>query len=176
MLWRLLGVTGAERLGGGGTTIGGGFGGGRLVSSSESSENLSSSSSSLSLNWLFRLLLFFMFIFCSIFMMLRLFIRLSIVWMLIFIPNGVAAAVGELSFDSGDFGRLMKSSFSSIKWPLLLLLDLIGDVSSFMGDFSSCDDGDDKSDDGFFRQTSRCRSIEPGKVRGGTRFCGNGPG
>jgi hypothetical protein len=26
------------------------------------------------------------------------------------------------------------------------------------------------------RQTSRWRSIEPGRVLGGTRFCGNGPG
>lgn len=95
--------------------------------------------------------------------------------MLIFIPNGVAAVVvGELPMDVGDFGRFMKSSFSKIK---PLLFDFIGDVSSLIGDLlSSCDDGDDKSDDGFLRHTSRCRSIEPGNVRGGTRFCGNGPG
>jgi hypothetical protein len=62
-----------------------------------------------------------------------------------------------LLFDVGDFGRFMKSSFSSIK-PLLFIDDFSGDVSSLVGDFKSCDDddGDDKSDDGgFLRQTSR---------------------
>jgi hypothetical protein len=92
--------------------------------------------------------------------------------MLILIPNGVAFVVGDVPVDAGDIGRFIKSSFCSIK-PLLVVT---GDLSSSMGDFSSCDDGDDKSDDGFLRQTSRWRSIEPGKVRGGTRFCGNGPG
>ena len=92
--------------------------------------------------------------------------------MLIFIPSGVAA-VGEFPMNVGDFGRFIKSSFSKMK---PLVFDFIGDVSSLMGDLSSCDDDDDKSDEGFLRQTSRCRSIEPGNVRGGTRFCGNGPG
>lgn len=175
MLWRLLGVTGADKDGGGGIT-GGGAGGGNDVSSNESSENLSSSSSSLSLNRLFRLL-FFMFIFFSIFalwMIFRLFMRLSIVWMLILIPNEVAF-VGEVEVDVdvGDFGLFMKSSFFKIN-PLLDWR--VGDVSSFVGDLSSCDDDDDRSLDGFFRHTSRCRSIEPGSVRGGTRFCGSGPG
>lgn len=91
--------------------------------------------------------------------------------MLILIPNGVAL-VGEADADNdiGDFGRFMKSSFFKIN-PLL-----DGDVSSLIGDLSSCDEDDDKSDDWFFRQTSRWRSIEPGRVRGGTRFWGSGPG
>lgn len=172
MLWRLLGVTGADREGGGGIT-GGGAGGGNEVSSKESSENLSSSLSSLSLNW-FRLL-FFEFILCSILDLwtaLRLFMRLSMVWMLILIPNGVIFD-GDTDAEVGDFGRLMKSSFFKIN-PLLGWL--VGDVSSFTGDLNSCDEDEDKSEFGFLRQTSRWRSIEPGRVRGGTRFWGNGPG
>lgn len=90
--------------------------------------------------------------------------------MLILIPNGVAF---DGDIDVGDFGRFIKSSFFKIK-PLLEWI--VGDISSLTGDWSSCDDDEDKSDDGFLRQTSRCRSMEPGKVRGGTRFWGNGPG
>lgn len=62
--------------------------------------------------------------------------------MLILIPNGVAL-VGEADADNdiGDFGRFMKSSFFKIN-PLL-----DGDVSSLIGDLSSCDEDDDKSDD-----------------------------
>lgn len=150
MEWRLLGVTGADKDGGGGTTIGGAEGGSE-VSSRESSENLSSSSS---LNLLFRLL-FFKFIFCSIlalWMIFRLFIRLSIVWMLILSPNGVAF-VGEAVAEIGDFGRLIKSSFFSMN---PLLDGMVGDISSLIGDLSSCDDDDDdRSDDVFLRQTSR---------------------
>lgn len=82
------------------------------------------------------------------------------------------ALVGEVDVRVGDFGRLIKSSFFKIN-PLLHCM--VGDVSSLIGDCSSCDDDDDKSEDGFLRQTSRCRSIEPGKVRGGTRL-GSGPG
>jgi hypothetical protein len=100
----------------------------------------------------------------------------------------VAGDVPLLLGDVGDFGRFMKSSFCRMK---PLLLDLIGDLSSLMGDdlssFSrAADDADDddddddedvdRSDEGFLRHTSRCRSIEPGNVRGGTRFCGSGPG
>lgn len=121
--------------------------------------------------------------------------------MLIFTPSWVAALVGELPFLNGDvdaivgdFGRFMKSSFCKIK----PLFDLSGDLSSFMGDLISfscvitaadadgeVDDDEedeeeldevDRSDEGFLRHTSRCRSIEPGNVRGGTRLCGNGPG
>jgi hypothetical protein len=96
--------------------------------------------------------------------------------MLIFTPNCVAALVGELPFGDGisllgDFGRFIKS------------LSLSGDLSSFIGDLISLSDEsvdefdeDERSDEfGFLRHTSRCRSIEPGNVRGGTRF-GNGPG
>lgn len=95
--------------------------------------------------------------------------------MLILTPNCVAALVGELPFGDGisvgDFGRFIKS------------LNLSGDLSSFIGDFISLSDEavdevdeDERSDEfGFLRHTSRCRSIEPGNVRGGTRF-GNGPG
>lgn len=94
--------------------------------------------------------------------------------MLILIPNEVAL-VGEVDVevDVGDFGRFMKSSFFKMN-PLFDGLN--GDVSSLTGDLSSCDDDDDRSDEGFFRQTSRWRSMEPGKVRGGTRFWGSGPG
>lgn len=121
--------------------------------------------------------------------------------MLIFTPSWVAALVGELPFLNGDvdaivgdFGRFIKSSFCKIK----PLFDLSGDLSSFMGDLISfscvitaadadgeVDDDEedeeeldevDRSDEGFLRHTSRCRSIEPGNVRGGTRLCGNGPG
>lgn len=168
MLCRLLGVTGADNDGGGGTT-GGGGGGGNDVSSSESSENLSSSLSILisasSLKWLFRL-----FILCSSFafamwFLLRVFIMLSIVAILILMPNDVAVLVGDVDKFDGDFGRLIKSSFWRIN-PLL---------GAWSGDLSSCDEGEDNSDGGFLRQTSRCRSIEPGSVLGGTRFCG-GPG
>lgn len=95
--------------------------------------------------------------------------------MLILIPNEVALVVGDVDVDFiGEFGRLMKSSFFKMN-PLLEWH--VGDVSSLIGDLSSCDDDDDeRSDDWFLRQTSRCRSMEPGKVRGGTRFCGSGPG
>lgn len=92
--------------------------------------------------------------------------------MLILIPYGVAA-VGETDADVGDFGRFIKSSFLRMN-PLLDCI--VGDVSSLIGDLSSCDEDDDKSDDGGLRQTSRWRSIEPGRVRGGTRFWGSGPG
>lgn len=94
--------------------------------------------------------------------------------MLILIPNEVAL-VGDVDVDFiGEFGRLMKSSFFRMN-PLLEWI--VGDVSSLIGDLSSCDDDDDeRSDDAFLRQTSRWRSMEPGKVRGGTRFCGSGPG
>lgn len=81
------------------------------------------------------------------------------------------ALVGEADADFGDFGRFMKSSFFSMN-PLLDWV--VGDISSWIGDLSSCDDDDDTSDDVFLRQTSRWRSMEPGNVRGGTtRF---GPG
>lgn len=92
--------------------------------------------------------------------------------MLILSPNGVVL-LGEIDADVGDFGRFMKSSFFKMN-PLLDWI--VGDVSSSSGDLSSCDEDDDKSDDGFFLQTSRWRSMEPGRVRGGTRFWGNGPG
>lgn len=81
--------------------------------------------------------------------------------------------MGDADDDVGDFGRLMKSSFCKIN-PLLDWM--VGEVSSLMGDFSSCEDDDDRSDDGFLRHTSRWRSMEPGRVRGGTRFWGSGPG
>lgn len=70
--------------------------------------------------------------------------------MLILIPKG-EALVGEAEADNeiGDFGRFIKSSFCKIK-PLP-----DGDVSSLTGDLSSCDEDDDRSDDGFLRQTSR---------------------
>lgn len=100
--------------------------------------------------------------------------------MLILTPNCVAALVGELPLGDvisvGDFGRFMKS--------LKPLFDLSGDLSSFIGDLISCSDvdealdevdEDDRSDEfGFLRHTSRCRSIEPGSVRGGTRLVGPG--
>ncbi len=101
--------------------------------------------------------------------------------MLILTPSCVAALVGEFPLGdgifSGDFGFLMKP----------LLLGRSGDLSSFIGEFISLlsdvdeaddeeEDEDERSEEGFLRQTSRCRSIEPGNVRGGTRFCGNGPG
>lgn len=102
--------------------------------------------------------------------------------MLILTPNCVAALVGELPLGDGisvgDFGRFINS--------LKPLLDLSGDLSSFIGDLMSLSDVDEAVDEvdedersdelGFLRHTSRCRSIEPGNVRGGTRFCGNGPG
>lgn len=175
MEWRFEGVTGADKDGGGGTT-GGGAGGGSDVSSNESSENLSSSSSILSLNWLF--LFEFLMFFASTNFARRLFIILSIVWMLIWISNGVtlfAGDVGEIDdVVAGDIGRLMKSFL----WRMKPLLDWsVGELSSWIGDFSSCDD---KSVNGswlsVFRHTSRWRSIVPGSVRGGTRFWFNGPG
>lgn len=114
-----------------------------------------------------------------------------------------AIVVVVVTFD-GDFGRFIKSSFCKIKPLFDLTGDLssfMGDLISFScccAIFTTADvaaavaecDGDvdvddeeeedeldvDKSDEGFLRHTSRCRSIEPGNVRGGTRLCGNGPG
>lgn len=85
--------------------------------------------------------------------------------MLIFIPNGVASlcVIGDKFNFVGDLGRLIKSSFCKMN-------PFVGAPSS--GDFSSWDDGDDKSEEGFFLHTSLCLSIDPGRVRGGTRFCG----
>lgn len=84
-------------------------------------------------------------------LLFRLFMMLSIVAMLILIPNGVAVVeffIGDcckVKFDAGDLGRLIKSSFCNIN-PLL---------GAPIGDLSSCDEGDESSDDGFLRQTSR---------------------
>lgn len=90
--------------------------------------------------------------------------------MLILMPSGVVIGGDtDMVAELGDFGRLMKSSSFRMKpW--------LGDISSWSGDFSSCDEDDERSDDGFLRITSRWRSIEPGSVRGGTLFCGSGPG
>ncbi len=86
--------------------------------------------------------------------------------MLIFIPNGVASLciIGDKFSFVGDLGRLIKSSFCKMN-------PLVGEPS--IGDFSSCDEGEDKSDEGFFLHTSLCLSIDPGRVRGGTLFCGD---
>lgn len=106
MLCLLLGVTGQDNDGGGGTGAGAG-GGGKDVSSKESSENRSSSllAAFMSLSWLCRLFCRFIFNSLLILCLLRLFIMLSIAAILILMPKGVA---GRLS---GDFGRLINSSF-----------------------------------------------------------------
>lgn len=62
---------------------------------------------------------------------------------------------------TGDLGRLINSSLRRMK--PLEQLEPVGDRSS--------DEGEDNSD---FLQTSRCRSMEPGRVRGGILFCGEG--